>query len=218
LPFVDPKTNKAVVSTDGWKRAFEIMKAVDDIPGNTTKAAPKDAFLKDRTLAMLAAAGARIGEIEEMYKAGGTMNWNIASYPSFAEAPGKGIGVDIHLLMASATGKHQKAALEVLNLLTSDQEQLDMNKGGRLSSLKDLKIRETFGSNLVSLKGVDLQSIFNYQAADIPTFSPYDGLVSKQLDAALKDVTSGKSDINTALRTAEDAANKAIAAELEGNK
>jgi multiple sugar transport system substrate-binding protein len=218
LPLVDPKKNKAAILTDGWKRAFEIMKAADDIPGNTTKATPKDAFLKDRTLAMLAAAGARIGEIEEMYKADNAMNWNIASYPSFTEAPGKGIGVDIHLLMVTATGKHLKEALGVLDLLTSDQAQLDMNKGGRLSSLKDMKIRQSFGSNLVSLKGVDLQPIFNYQAADILSFSPYDGLVTKQLDSAMKDVTGGKNDINTALRNAEDAANKAIAAELEGNK
>ncbi|MCC2684602.1 MAG: family 1 extracellular solute-binding protein, partial [Paenibacillaceae bacterium] len=218
--FVDAKTNKATFATDGWKRVFDVMKMIDDIPGNKidAKIGARQVFLKDRTLAMLSSQGARVGEIEDMFKQGNPLPWDVASLPSFKEAKGKGFGPDTHLLMISKTSKHKDEAFQVISVLTSIEVQSEMSKWGRLSSLKDAKAKEAFGVNLQSLKGVHVQSITSYAVTPDLSYSPYSILAQKPLNQALGKALSGATDINTALREADESANQAIATEMRGSK
>jgi multiple sugar transport system substrate-binding protein len=218
LPTVDPQSNKPLLSSEGWKRVFDVKKMMSDIPGNTGGPAAKDAFLKDRSLAMLISPGARVGEIEEMFQQGNAMNWGIASLPSFKEAPGKGFGPDTHLLMISNKSKYKDAAFSIIALLSSEAAQTEMNKGGRLSGLKDKKTRTGFGANLKSMKDVDAGPIINYVTAQEAPWSQYYELAKKQVEPALNKAVSGSVDINTALREADELASKAIAEEINGNK
>jgi multiple sugar transport system substrate-binding protein len=78
-------------------------------------------------------------------------------------------------------------ALEVIAYLLSDEAQTTNARTGRMTVLAKEDIRNQFGKDL-----------------------DYDGLVHKTLRNALKEAVINKKDINTALREAEEAANKAI--------
>jgi multiple sugar transport system substrate-binding protein len=194
-----------------------MLKQIKDIPGNTSTVGANKSFETDRTLAMLTSAGARVGELEALENQGKGMNWDIASIPYFKEAPGKGYEVAPHNLLISATSKHKDEAFKVITLVTNDERQLAMSRQGRFTSLNDLKAKQEFGADLKSLKGKNLKPLLNYQAAPSAPNSKYATLARNQIDPAMKKVLDGKADINTALREAEEAADKAIAAEMEAN-
>jgi multiple sugar transport system substrate-binding protein len=86
-----------------------------------------------------------------------------------------------------------------------------MSEHGRLSSLKEQKMRDNYGIDLVSLKGKNVKGIFKAAFADPAPYSEYDQIIGKYLSQAADQTASGSVDINTALRQAEAAANKAIA-------
>jgi hypothetical protein len=88
--------------------------------------------------------------------------------------------------------------------------QLDIVKRGRQSALKDPKFKEGFGSDLVSMKGRNIQAIFKNKSAPNSAPHPYldelKSLAKKSSDELMK----GQKDINTVLRELEASANKAI--------
>jgi multiple sugar transport system substrate-binding protein len=212
LSVVDRQTGKAALLSNGWPKVFQTYKTIKEIPGNTYKGNPKPAFENDRVLAMFGSRGARVGEFEEMFNSGKAMNWDMATMPTFPESPGKAFAVDIHMLTILATSKHKDPAFQVLSYLVGEEAQSEMNKRGRLSSLKDTKIRETFGANLSSMKGKNIRAVYATEGAEEPPYSDNTSIVKKELGPAIKNVLNGKEDINTALRNAEERANQAIAA------
>jgi multiple sugar transport system substrate-binding protein len=217
LPTVEAKTNKATLASDGWKRLYGAMKLFYDIPGFDSKEVAKDAFMRDQTKAMIVSQGARVGEIEALFNQGKTLNWGMATLPGFKEAMGKSYYPDIALLMITPASKYKEEAFSVIQLLTSDDAQVEMAKSGRLGSLKDPKSRDKFGEDMKSLKGVNLKPMVNYKPTPEPSFSRYDDLAGKQVNPAFNKALAGTVDINTALREAEDLANKDIAAEIAAN-
>jgi multiple sugar transport system substrate-binding protein len=94
--------------------------------------------------------------------------------------------------------------------LTGKEVQLLSSESGRLSSLKDPEVRQAYGKNLKSLEGKHLQAIFKTRPASIPPITKNDLIVRPFLTNSMKDVLLGNTDVNTALRTAEEEANKAI--------
>ncbi|MCC2683437.1 MAG: family 1 extracellular solute-binding protein [Paenibacillaceae bacterium] len=218
LPLVDPKTNKAVYASGNWNRVYDVMKLFFDIPGYDSTTNTQDMFFKEFREAMLVSQGARVGLVEEMFNQGKPMNWGIASLPSFKDAPGKGYYPAIPLLMITTATKHKDEAFQVLNLLTDADTQKEMGKGGRLSSLKDAKVRETFGQDMKSFKGVDIKAIVDYATSTEPPYSKYSDMAKNQVDAAIRKALSGATDINTALRESEEATNKKIAEAIATGK
>jgi multiple sugar transport system substrate-binding protein len=218
LMTIDPKTNKAKLQTDEWKRVFDVVKQINDIPGNSSKANAVKSFENERNLAMLVSAGARIGELETLENQGQGMNWDLTTVPYFKGTQPKGYEVAPHNLVIAATSKHKDEAFKVISLVTSDERQLAMSKQGRFTSLNDLNAKQEFGADLKTLKGKNLKPLLNYQAASTTPNSTYATLARDQINPAMSKVLDGKADINTALREAEEAADKAIAAELEANR
>jgi multiple sugar transport system substrate-binding protein len=214
LPMVDPKTGRATLNTEGWKRAVEVYKQITDITGK--KIYGNSFFLKDRNLAMLATYGNLLGNLEAIYNQGVPYNWDIASYPSFPEAPNQGREIRVPSLMITSTSKQKDAAFKVLSYLVSDENQLMMTRSGRLSALKDPKFKQNFGADLKSLQGKNVSGIFKSQPAPAVSPSQYTDLAQNAMNAAIGDIVSGTKDINTALREADEAANQAIAAAKQG--
>ena len=213
LPYYDPVSRKALLTSDGWAKVFQAHKAVTDIPGNQPGNAIK-AFQQDQTLAMSPAKGARIGELEDLYQQGNPLKWDIVSFPTFREAPRIDAEAATHMLMMTSASKHKDAAFKVLEVVTEEANQAAMNKRGRLTSLKDPKIKENFGSNLQSLKGKNVNAIFYNTPAVNRNHDRFSDLVKSQIGPAINKVVKGEADINTALREAQEAANKLIEAEL----
>jgi multiple sugar transport system substrate-binding protein len=71
--------------------------------------------------------------------------------------------------------------------------------------------KQQFGVNREVLKGKNVAAIFKTSPLDIHHINKYDSVVKKALDQPFYDFVSGKTDENTAIRTAQEAADKAIA-------
>jgi multiple sugar transport system substrate-binding protein len=209
LPVVDAKTQKAVLATDKWKKVVDMYKLLNDISPFPGKA--NQAFYEQK-LAMLADQSARVGELEQMYKEGNPLNWNVTTYPSFKEAPGKRRTMGLHNITVSSQSKHKDQAFLVLSTMLDRDNQVKITQNGRLTALKDPKIKEQFGKDLKSIQGKNIASIFKSVPALSPPATDYDGLANKELNAAVKKVLANAADVNSALREAEEKANQAIAA------
>ncbi|CAG7613982.1 ABC transporter substrate-binding protein [Paenibacillus allorhizosphaerae] len=214
LSAYNPNTKKATLSGDGWVRVFQAHKAVTDIPGNQP---PNNiaTFQKDQVLAMSAAKGARIGELEDLHNQGKPVHWDLVSFPTFPEAPRIDAEAATHMLMMTSTSKHKDAAFKVMEIVTEEANQSEMNKRGRLTGLKDPAMKENFGSNLHSLKGKNVKAILYNTPAVNRYNDKFTDIAKSQIGPAINKVMKGEADINTALREAEDTANKLIEAELK---
>lgn len=97
-----------------------------------------------------------------------------------------------------------------MKLFVDEEVQSALNKHGRLTSLKDKKFQQSFGDELVSMKGKNKEAIFKTNPAPIPPVTVYDALARNQMGSAAGEALANKSDLNTALRTAEEKANQLI--------
>lgn len=208
IGFIDPKTLKAVVTTDKWKKLFEMMKSIYSIPGNEWKDVASNGqnkFVKDKVTAMFPS----INILNAFENSG--LNWDMASYPTTKENPGKAIRYDLHIIAIMNTSKHKDAAMQVASTLVSDEVQEALAKAGNTSVLKNEKFQKIFGENLPMLKGKRIDAIFKTVPANI--FPP------TEFEAKARDFVNGTTtkaileqgvDMNTALRQAEEAINQIV--------
>jgi multiple sugar transport system substrate-binding protein len=214
LPYVDPKTKKSLLNTEEWKRVLAFMVKIRQIPGNeqiTYHGAANDLFVKEQRLAMLASNNILFEG--NLYKYP-DFNWDMATYPSWPEAPGIALRNDQHMMSIANTSKHKDEAFLVIATITSDEVQMQISRQGKLSILRDKKIQEAFGADLDFLKGKNIAAIYKTKPA--PSFIPtkYDGISMGAVNTALNDIVNNGKDLNTALREAEEKVNLRIA-ELE---
>jgi multiple sugar transport system substrate-binding protein len=221
LPVVDKKTNQATLNNDQWKRIYTTLKDIYAIPGNLPSmelyGKGRDTFTKDKSLAMYAFFGSgTVGTLEEMYAKGDKMNWDMVSTPSYKEAAGRGQEINIHLMTVSKSSKYKEQAFQVVSYLAlSDEVQTLAMKNGRISALQNQELRKSFGANLKTMQGKNVNGIFRNSASKLPAVTGYDSFAKPFLNNKFKEVVAGNLDINTALRQAEEEANKTIQAELK---
>lgn len=224
LPVLDANQEKAALTTDAYKSVFSKLRSIYDIPGMID---PKtnylkdniDHFLKDQRVAMhpywIAALSTRVLPLVQQ---GQNFNWDLVSFPSYADRPGVGREVDFHLFMVTPASKNKEAAYRVLQAMQSNEAQVMMNKGGRLTALKDPQIKKDFATDLKIFEGKNLTGVFSVKPAPAPLSSMYDSKVYSFLGEALKSMLLSGTDINTALREAEEKANKYIEEEKQKKK
>jgi multiple sugar transport system substrate-binding protein len=222
LTLYDPKTKKATVDTDGWKKVMTLMQSVYEIPGNleTDKkrfGGAKDLFFTEKNIAMYPIwFNSMITNFVNLADKGQPMNWDMVTMPSFDDKPGVGFKADAHMLMMSNTSKHKDQAFQVIAYLTSSVEsQTLISHNARLSGLTDSKIRQQFGAEVPALKGKNLENALKLKPAENVAPTEFDSLVNKQLSAAKDKIIFDHVDVNTALRQAQEAADQAIQAELK---
>ncbi|MDF2715856.1 MAG: family 1 extracellular solute-binding protein [Paenibacillus sp.] len=220
VPLVNPNTLKAELTSDGWKKVFDTYKAIMDVQGGTDPGASLGKFNQQRTLAMVAHYGARLGTFEELHKKGTPVNWDMATYPSMAGKPGVSQGADTHYMMVSSTSKQPDAAFQVLAYLASEEAQTNISRKGRVSALKDTKIKDSFGADLETIKGKNIPAVFKSTSAPLPTPTKYDYIVTKDahLQKYANEYLKGTGDVNTVLRQLEDSVNKEIEAVKQSGK
>src|SRR5690606_38756033 len=132
--FINPQTLKAEVNTEKWKMLFERLKLVYSIPGNAwsdVRANGQNKFIKDKVTAMLPSIN-----IISLFENTG-LNWDMVSYPTTKENPGKAIRYDLHIMAVLNTSKHKDAAMQVVSTIVSDEVQEMLSKAGHTSVLKD---------------------------------------------------------------------------------
>ncbi|GAA3409865.1 ABC transporter substrate-binding protein [Paenibacillus hodogayensis] len=208
LPYLDPNTGKVKVTTDGWKRVVTMLSEFHKIPGN--KGTNLDHFMKDQTVGMMFSYDARFLNLEAVHGTQSQFNWDVTQLPSYPEKPNVSAGSTGHFLMVSSLGKHKSEAFQAISVLTSTENQQTMTKRGRFTSLKDPAVKALYGENLKSVKGKNIQGIFKSSFAPPFAGTTHDIEVRPYLNKALTQVIDGQSDVNTALREAEDTANKEL--------
>ncbi|WP_158606670.1 ABC transporter substrate-binding protein [Paenibacillus ginsengarvi] len=206
-------TDKAALYTDSWKRFFETIVPLFTVPGYapTPELMAGGAQLKmfeQGTAAMLLA-----------FNSYGTfnlpsvpINWDVATLPEVGGLRGIGAQPYPVYLGLSSTSKHREAAVQAISALLSSETQIDRSsKYGVFSPLKDPKAKAAIGEAAM-WKGKHVQA-FTAQtpAAPAPAVrAEFKTIAEGELNKAFLSVVNGEKDTNTALREAEEAANKAI--------
>ncbi|MEF3305574.1 ABC transporter substrate-binding protein [Paenibacillus sp. GYB003] len=215
LPLLEANQEKAALTTDGFQKVFRQAKQIFDIPGivdpNKKYSYGVGFFLKDKRLAMypywLSAFASSLSAADQPGK---QFNWDMVTYPSYDDRPGIGREVDFHLFMVPPASKNKEAAFRAIEVLASEDAQKVMNKGARMTALKDPALRKQFASDMKVFEGKNLEGIFKVNPAPLPPASKYDVKIYGFLNDALKSVIVEGTDINTALRTANEKADKLI--------
>jgi multiple sugar transport system substrate-binding protein len=204
LSYIDPKLNKVNVTSDKFRLFMNNFTRFETIPGN--EKATTDMFIKDRTVAMMAYQFGKWGDL----------NWDAASLPSYKEAMGVGPQAYSTYWNISSTSKHKEQAFAVLADLTSDEFQLQISKLGFLPVVTTPAVVKAFGqeadgsNNSKDLKGKHVQAFFYSKRANPSNVSNFDNLVAPKMNKAFSNVGAGKTDVVTALREVEEAAQKEV--------
>jgi ABC-type glycerol-3-phosphate transport system substrate-binding protein len=215
LGIVEGVNDKTDVNTEPYKRVFELAKSMY-FPGNTPKegimkGSVTDRFIKDKNVAMLTT----INLLDKM-KEDPSLNWDIAQFPQYKERPNMFGAYDLHIMTVSKTSKHKDDAMRVMEVLFSDEVQLQASKMGKYTAMKDPKFNAAFVQGVPEYKDKKIQSIFKSKPA--PATPPYSTVYSKArglLVDKFRLVAEGKKDTNTALREAEDEINQIVRTEKQ---
>jgi multiple sugar transport system substrate-binding protein len=210
LPFVDPKTNTAMLELDGYKKIAQLAKDLFKSPEYDKRKGPKAAFITDRNLAMYPFYSDVPLWVDDLLNQGVDFRWDMATIPTFKERPNIAFQVDSFDLLISRNSKNQDAAFEAIAYLLSPEPQTEFTRNGQLSALNDPAINKNYGANLKSMQGKHMEAIFKVKPAPNFKVTKYDNLVKTQLNMAVKSAENGSVDINTAFRVANETANKSI--------
>ncbi|WP_248930360.1 ABC transporter substrate-binding protein [Paenibacillus hamazuiensis] len=217
IPFADFTANKSLLTNESWKEAFEIWGSLFKIPNLTEgdfkvpNAGKNQQAFANGTLAMIASHSNLLNTL----KTAPQVNWDMAMYPQHRKAPGIGQRLDSPILSITEQSKVKDAAFLVLDTLLSDEVQTAMMRGGRMTVLKDEKLKSEFGKGLTEFQGKNLTAMTKLKFAVMTPFKylpdvDVDKILSKAFNAYIVDET----DLNTALRTADEEMNKLIQEKL----
>lgn len=211
VKLVDPATNKATFDATA-KTVFENWVRFFRVPGfEATERMAKGSdlekmFFSEQTLAMYphyTNVARRLPDTE-------VLNWDVAPMPFYKEAIGAAPSVDPYYLYVTSISKNKQAAFEVAAFLTSEEVQVELAKEGFTPAINTPEVRSAFGNNNKNYQGKNIQAFFPDKFAAAPPFSPYFAIADTSIQAVFAEVVTGKKDVNTALREAEETANKRI--------
>ncbi|WP_019533163.1 ABC transporter substrate-binding protein [Paenibacillus ginsengihumi] len=214
LPFVDPATLKSTYSDERWRRILEpILKPaedslyrskMDDLGGKLPYSAE---WLKTQELAILGV----FSDWQVVSPNPVPFDWDMAAYPTMEDQPGVGSQQYPVYWAIPSFAQHKEQAFEVLKYLVSDEYQLEVSKRGGLTVLNNPEIRKAFGQNSIH-KDKNLAAAYYNKFAPISPKTAFEKTAETALTSKLPDLAAGRIDLNTALRQAEEEANKAIEA------
>jgi multiple sugar transport system substrate-binding protein len=196
-----------------FKSIYTIPGYASDTNGKDAFAKGKDGFLKDKTLAMYTEWSDVMRDIGTMYDKGEKFNWDMVTLPNFKEYLGKGRNSGAHTLFVSSISKYKEEAFLAIAQIGSDEVQEIVTRSGKLSALKKSeKLRNSFGADEAYLKGKHVDAIFGVSVSELPSVTDYDPQVRKVINSPelMQNIVEKGIDLNTALREAEESANKLI--------
>jgi multiple sugar transport system substrate-binding protein len=217
VPLVDPKTNKANIDNDVYKKVFGMMSQAWQEPGhlgeknNTNRYAPA-VFIGDKRIGMYTDwLNKMLQPLIEADTKGAAPNWDIVTIPNFPENKGKGRDLSVQYLFISQQSKYKDQAMQAILALTSVETQTALSRDGRMPVLKDPAISKQFGADVPALKGKHMENLFLLPPSADLSHSLYDNEVRAIIRKVSERVGVKKDDINTALREAQAEADKTIA-------
>jgi multiple sugar transport system substrate-binding protein len=208
LEYIDRKSEKAITSSESWKRVFELGKQIYSIPGNEPSKDSKknglNGFINDRSIAMLN----ETSKFSQLKEAQG-LNWDVVQHPFYKDKPNIYGNSTVYMVGAVPTTKHMNQVLQVIEVLTSDEVQMNVSKSGRISPLKSEAVKKAFGQGDPSLKDKNIAGIVKSTPVKYPIYlyrEIAEPITTKKFDAFFK----GSDDVNTVLRELDEEINKAV--------
>ncbi|CAG7637901.1 ABC transporter substrate-binding protein [Paenibacillus allorhizosphaerae] len=214
LPYVEPGKDTPTVNRDPWKKLLQktiIEPAADEgykakIIELKNKLPYREALLKEQYMAMFVFLSSMPFTVPDEIA---PLNWDMVSLPTFSEMPGIGSQAYPTYFSVTAMSKNKEAAMEVIKFLGSDEYQTEMARKGTMPVLNNESIKKLLGQD-TQFKDKNFNAVFHNKFAPISPKTIYDVSIEKILTNKLVPLAKQEIDINTALRTAEDEANKSI--------
>ncbi|GAA3413504.1 ABC transporter substrate-binding protein [Paenibacillus hodogayensis] len=215
IPLADPKTDTPTINKDErWKRFYDYFyEQPNKIPGyqdaiQATKGFPTlDMFVKDQTVAMFAYQSGLINVWEEQLKA---LNWDIVALPPLPGQPGVGSMATPKLFGITSMAKDKDAAMIAIQYLLSDEHQKELARKGITPIVTSDEVKKELGKNSL-YKDRNWNALVQYKFAPLALrpayYSQLNAIYQKHFIAA----SLGQTDLNSALRAAEEEAVKVIA-------
>ncbi|MCR2804681.1 ABC transporter substrate-binding protein [Paenibacillus soyae] len=208
---LDPETGEPTLQSEQWRRVFETYEKSVQIPGYVQGEQfeySRDSFIVDQNLAIRPTLLANlIGPLEELRAGGKPLNWDLAPIPNFADNIGQGKAANVHSVSISSVSKHPDEAFQVLANILSDDVQRIVARNGRVPAIDKPELEQEFGADIEVLKGKKIENIFK-TTPPVLNQHRWENDISKHLAQAFSDIALKGTDVNTAIRAAEDAIRK----------
>ncbi|MDF2724705.1 MAG: transporter substrate-binding protein [Paenibacillus sp.] len=219
VEYYDVKTGKSALNSTIWNRYFENYARFFKIPGNElTKGKSElnndNVFIAEQRVAMYA-SHPMLTNLMDANNSGNSIDWDLASYPYFPEAPKQGTAPNTNGLGITVASKHQDDAFRVIEALVSEEVQTLRAREIVAESVlvNDAKARADLGKGTIVDKKNKAALFYNeYSPGRSP--NPFNTYLSSYASQAFVKVVEQGVDINTALREADDLANKRIDEEI----
>lgn len=212
--YVEPSTIQATLNNDYWKSIFDrliplytIASNVDPIAKLTNLTQSRTLFSKEKSVAIVIGvndAGTRA--VAEKWD----MNWDIAPFPAFKSNPKEGPQPSVRYYLVSATSKFRDEAFAAITQFVSDDIQRELVTTGATPPLKNADYIGELGSAIPELKGKNVKALVPPNYGEMNMKDQFYIAARAELISAFNKVAAGQKDVNTALREAEEAANRKI--------
>jgi multiple sugar transport system substrate-binding protein len=207
-----PGTDEVLVTTDVWKNLINDLARFYAVPGYNTSSAGSNAanqqkrFFEERTTAAyITSSGLQVQRLAGM-------NFDFATFPVYPETPKSGPAPYPTNIYVTSISKHKEDAFKVLDYLTSKEFQsFAVQDGTQLPVLNDAEVKRAFGTKSQALQGKNVSALLALQHSPPLASNSYNSIATGAVQDAIVAVVAGEKDINTALRQAEETANKTIA-------
>lgn len=215
IPLADMTADTPTINKDErWRRFYEYFyEQPNKLPGyqdaiQTIKGFPTlDMFVKDQTVAMFAYQSGLINVWEEQLKA---VNWDIVALPPLPGQPGIGSMAVPKLFGITSMAKDKDAAMIAIQYLLSDEHQKELARKGITPIVTTDSVKKELGKDSV-YKDRNWNALVHYKFAPLALRPAYYSQLNAIYQKHFKAASLGQTDLNTALRSAEEESIKAIA-------
>lgn len=202
LPLIDADHDRVMFQNDDISKYMGNLVDIVKSHGMDVFAGPGnqlDLFVKEQRLAMVSTMNTNFRTFDNP-----SLNWDIAPFPEWTELPGVGPQPQVPTYFIPGTSKNIEAAFLALVEITSYEGQLELAKNGRVSILRDPKMKQVFGEKISLLEGKNRADLVPDKYAALTPYNEYKGMAGTELGAAYTAVVNGLKDINTAIREAAE--------------
>ncbi|TMV48665.1 extracellular solute-binding protein [Paenibacillus mesophilus] len=215
IPMADIATDTPTINRDErWRTFYDYFydrpnkipgyldgaKAINGIP-------TREMFVNDQTVAMFAYQSGLINVWEEQLKG---LDWDMAALPEFPNQRGVGSMANPKLFGITSMAENKDAAMIAIRYLLSDEHQQFLARKGYTPILTSDAVTRQLGQDSI-YKDRNWQSLVYREFAPLALRPAYYSQLNAIYQKHFKAASLGQTDLNTALRAAEEEAVKAIA-------
>lgn len=206
-PILDPNADQ-LFDTEKWKPLFSNFLRFYELPNNKIAPTSGDEIANVFNKGNVAM---QINQHSQYAPFPKEIEWDIVTYPTYANGPKSMVWRGPAYWSISATSKHKDDAFQVIVEMVSDEVQMMDSRKGMLPTVVKKEIKDAFGKDRPDLQSKNMKALFYF--TDWAPYSPKRktgaanvATVTQQnlMAQTFHDVASGKVDMNTSLRQLDE--------------